>query len=92
MILLWPLLLVAAGLIMRKARARGARFRGRDFYAAWAVAGALFMFSLLTGLSIGVFVFPVAALLVLWLAANAPGREAIAFAPGAAAVLVLLFV
>jgi len=37
-------------------------------------------------------VFPVAALLVLWLAANAPGREAIAFAPGAAAVLVLLFV
>jgi hypothetical protein len=92
MIVLWPLLLVAAGLIMAKARARGARVRGWDFFVIWSLAGALFMFSFLSGLSIGVFLFPVAALAVLWLAANAPGREAIGFVAGAAATLLIVLV
>jgi len=92
MIVLWPLLLVAAGLIMAKARARGARVRGWDFYVIWGLAGALFMFSFLSGLSIGVFLFPVAALAILWLAANAPGREAIGFVAGAAATLLVILV
>ena len=89
MILLWPLLLVGAGLIMGKARARGAPVRGWEFFVIWGLAGALFMISFLTGLSIGVVLFPVAAVAVLWLAANAPGREAIGFVAGAAATLLI---
>ncbi len=92
MILLWPLLLVAAGLVMWKARAGGAPVRGWHFFVIWGLAGALFMLSLLTGFSIGVFLFPVAALAVLWLAANAPGREAIGFVAGAAATLLIVLV
>jgi hypothetical protein len=94
MILLWPLLLVGAGLIMAKARAGGARLRGWEFLVIWGLAGALFMFSFLAGFSIGLFLFPVAALATLWLAANAPGREAFGFLAGAAATLfvVLVFV
>ena len=48
------------------------------------------MFSLLTGLSIGLFLFPVVTVAVFWLAANAPGRQAIGFPAGSAAVLVVL--
>jgi hypothetical protein len=63
-------------------------------YAAWALAGGLFGFSLLAGLSIGVFLLPLAAFATLWAATNAPGREAIGFPIGAVAVgaLVLLLV
>ena len=92
MIILWPLLLVAAGLIMAKARAREPRVRGWAFLVIWALAGALFMVSFLSGLSFGVYLFPVAALATLWLAANAPGREAIGFVAGAAATLLVILV
>jgi hypothetical protein len=92
MIILWPLLLVAAGLVMAKARTHGVRLRGWDFFVIWGLAGALFMFSFLSGFSIGVFLFPVAAVAVLWLAANAPGREAIGFLAGAAATLLIVLV
>jgi hypothetical protein len=91
-ILLWPLLLVGAGVIAWKARAvRAPRFSGPSFYAAWGIAGALFMLSLVTGFTIGLFIFPVAAFATLWLAANAFGREAIAFPVGALVIVAVLF-
>jgi hypothetical protein len=93
MILLWPLLFVGAGVIAWKARAvRPPRFSGPWLYAAWGIAGALFMVSLVTGFSIGLAVFPVAAVAVFWLAANAPGREAVGFPAGALAVLLGILV
>jgi hypothetical protein len=93
MVLLWPLLLVGAGVIAWKARAaRPPRFGGPWLYVAWGLAGVLFMFSLVTGFSIGLAVFPLAVLAVFWLAANAPGREAIGFLAGALAVLLVLLV
>ena len=90
MIVLWPLLLVGAAVVMGKARARPHRFRGWAVAFAWAIAGALFAFSLATGYSVGLFIFPAAAVAALWLASNAPGREAIAFPVGAAVVVGVL--
>jgi hypothetical protein len=91
MILLWPLLLIGAGVIAWKARAvQGPRLSGPWLYPAWGIAGGLFMFSLVTGFSIGLVVFPAAVLAVFWLAANAPGREAIGFLAGVLAVLGLI--
>jgi hypothetical protein len=57
----------------------------------WAFAGALFVFSFLTGLSIGLFLFPAAAFAVFWLALHAPyAREVAGFPVGVAAVLLVL--
>ena len=48
-------------------------------------------FSFLTGLSIGLFVLPLAAALLLWVARNAPRLpDALGFVPGIGAVLVLV--
>ncbi len=91
MILLWPLVLVGAAVLVWKSRQRDVGTRGRTWFGAWALAGALFMFSFLTGLSIGVFLFPAVAFAVLWLAVNAPyGRELAGFPVGIAAVLLAL--
>ena len=59
MILLWPLLLVGAGVLVWKSRQRGLGRKGRPWFVAWVFAGALFVCSFLTGSSIGVFLFPV---------------------------------
>ena len=92
MILLWPLLLVGAIVLVWKSRQRGLGRRGWPWFVAWALAGVLFVLSFLSGSNIGVFLFPVAAIGVLWLAVNAPhGRELVGFAVGIAAVL-LVFV
>ena len=91
MILLWPLVLVGAAVLVLKSRQRGLGRRGWLWSAAWAVAGALLMFSFLTGFSIGLFLFPAAAFAVLWLAVNAPyGREMAGFAVGVGLVLLAL--
>ncbi len=91
MLILWPLILVGAAVLVPKSRQRGLGRRGWPWFAGWAIAGALFVFSLLTGLSIGVFLFPVAAVAVFWLALNAPyGRELAGFPVGIAAVLLLV--
>ena len=42
------------------------------WFAAWCAAGALLTFSFLTGLSIGLFVFPLAAGALLYVAWHAP--------------------
>src|SRR5215210_2943397 len=88
MIVLYPLLLAGAAVLVVKSRQRGLGARGWIWFAAWAFAGALFTFSLLTGLSIGLFLLPAAAFAVLWLAVNAPyWRELAGFAVGAAVVV-----
>jgi hypothetical protein len=90
-ILLYPLLLIGAAVVMQRAHKAGLGHHGWPWLIAWGLVGALFMFSLLTGFSIGLFLFPVVTLGMYWLAANAPGREVIGFPAGSAAVLVALF-
>ena len=96
MIVLYPILLAGALYLMWKSRQRGlgAR-RGLPWFNAWLGAGALFLFSLLTGFSIGLFLFPAAALAICWLSVNAPyWREVAGFPVGAALVFagLVLFV
>jgi len=91
MAILYPLVLAGAALILVKSRQRDLGARGWPWFVAWAFAGALFLFSFLTGFSIGVFLFPAAAFAVFWLAAHAPnGREVSGFLVGIAAVLLAL--
>jgi hypothetical protein len=87
-ILVYPALLVLAALIARRSlRSR----RGPGWFAAWAVAGMLFAFSLATGFSIGLFLLPVAAVVLFWVASRAPRwREASGFLVGVAGIAALL--
>ena len=96
MVVLYAIVLAGALYLMSVSRRRGlgAR-RGWLWFNAWVAAGALFLFSLLTGFSIGLFLFPASALATFWLAVNAPyWREVAGFPVGAMLVLVgiLLFV
>lgn len=83
-ILLFPLLLVVAvAVAVRAERDDG---RGWRWFAAWAVAGLAFTFSLLTGFSIGLLLFPLAATALLAVAARAPHlAESVGFLAGVAA-------
>ncbi|MEP6909831.1 MAG: hypothetical protein ABI896_05275 [Actinomycetota bacterium] len=91
MVVLWPLVLVGAVVLLGKSRQRGLGRRGWPWFAGWTLAGALFMLSFLTSLSVGVFLFLPAATAVFWLALNAPyARELAGFAVGIAAVVLAL--
>ncbi|MEK6274067.1 MAG: hypothetical protein AABM30_01865 [Actinomycetota bacterium] len=90
MILLYPLLLVGAAVVMHRAHKAGVGHGGWPWSVAWGLAGALFMFSLLTGFSIGLVLFPVVTVAVFWLSANAPGREVVGFPAGAGLILAVL--
>jgi uncharacterized membrane protein YhhN len=69
-ILVYPALVIAAiALAMRSQREGG---RGWPWFAAWCAAGALWFFSLLTGLSIGLLVLPVAAVVLIFAALQSP--------------------
>jgi len=87
-IILYPLLLAGAAVVMHRAHKAGVGHSGWPWVIAWGIAGAIFMFSLLTGLSIGLLLFPVATVAVFWLAANAPGREVVGFLIGSAATMI----
>ena len=88
MILAWPLMLVFAVAIARRSARSG---RGPGWLAAWAVAGMLFAFSLATGFSIGLFLLPLAAVVLFWVASRAPHwREASGFFLGIAGIVALL--
>jgi hypothetical protein len=96
MIVLYVVVLAGALYLMSVSRKRGlgAR-RGWLWFNAWVATGALFLFSLFTGFSIGLFLFPASALAIFWLAVNAPyWREVAGFPVGAVLVLVgiVLFV
>jgi hypothetical protein len=91
MLVLWLLVLGGAVVLLAKSRQRGLGRRGWPWFGAWALAGGLFMFSSLTGLSSGVFLFPPGAFAVFWLAVNAPySRELAGFPVGIGAVLPVL--
>jgi lysylphosphatidylglycerol synthetase-like protein (DUF2156 family) len=92
MVLVFPLLLLAAAVLVARGRDTS-RGRGLRWLAAWAVAGAAMTFSFLTGFSIGLFVLPFAAAVLVLVARRSPHpREALGFLAGAAGVLLLVFV
>ena len=94
MVVLYPIVLVAALYLMWKSRQRGLGVRGGVWFSAWVFAGALFLFSVLTGLGIGLVVFAATALAIFWLAVNAPYWREVAGFPvgvGIAAIGVVLF-
>jgi hypothetical protein len=95
MILLYAILLAGALYLMAKSRQRGLGVRGWIWFNAWAVAGVLSVFSLVTGRNTALVLFPVAAIATFWLAVNAPYWREVAGFPvgvGLAAVGVILFV
>jgi hypothetical protein len=90
MILLYPLVLIAAVVVWRRRRVTATR-GGWEWFAAWTLAGGLMTFSFLTGFSIGLFVLPLAAATVLWVATRAPGAlDAIGFVEGIGMTLLLV--
>lgn len=61
MILIYPLIVIVAAVQLRQRLARGGRFGWRAAMA-WSFAGALLVFSFITGFSIGLFLLPLVAL------------------------------
>ena len=88
MLVLYVIVLVAALYLMSVSRQRGlGGRRGWLWFNVWVAAGALSFFSLVTGLSIALVLFPASALAIFWLAVNAPySREAAGFLLGTALV------
>jgi hypothetical protein len=70
MALLYPLLIAVAIALAWRSRAKQSG-RGLAWFGWWAVAGFLMAFSFVTGLSIGLFILPVAAAL-LWVGRRSP--------------------
>jgi hypothetical protein len=93
MIVVFPLLVIAATVIAFRSAERGLGSDGTHWrwFVAWSVAGAAMTFSFLTGLSIGLFVLPLAAVLLLWVARRAPHLpDALGFVEGIAVLLLLV--
>jgi len=93
MIVVFPLLVIAATVIALRSAERGFGSDGTHWrwFVAWSVAGAAMTFSFLTGLSIGLFVLPLAAVLLLWVARRAPHlADALGFVEGIAVLLLLV--
>lgn len=89
MILIYPLLLIGAAVLIRRTKRR--RRAGWSGFAAWAAAGAVFTFSLLTGLSIGLFLLPlVGAMLYLAIRSAPDFRASLGFGGGIGAVLLVV--
>ena len=88
MILVYPLLLLVALVLVRRGRGRGSD--GWDGFAAWTAAGAAFTFSLLTGLSIGLFLLPIVVLAIVWAIRRAPDFRSMLGLLGGAGVILLV--
>jgi hypothetical protein len=92
MILVWPLVgLIAGWVAWRRRGVEGGR--GWSWFVGWTAAGFLISFSLITGFSIGLFVLPFAAWMLIWVAQRAPHlAEASGFAAGVGATIALVVV
>jgi hypothetical protein len=95
-IVLYLIVLAGALYLMSVSRQRGlgAR-RGWLWFNAWVAAGALSLFSLLTGSSIAIVLFLASVIAIFWLAVNAPyWREVVGFPVGVGLVAIgaVLFV
>jgi hypothetical protein len=88
-ILVYPLLVIGAAVLIRRT---GRRHRGGwSGFVAWATAGAVFTFSLLSGFGIGLFLLPlVAALLYLAVRCAPDFRASLGFGGGIGATLVAI--
>jgi multidrug transporter EmrE-like cation transporter len=88
-IALYPALLIAAvALALSRQREGG---RGWRWFTVWCVAGALFFFSFLTGLSIGLLLLPFAAAALIFAAVSAPHLpESFGFLAGVGLVVVVV--
>src|SRR5437870_13180219 len=85
MALLYPLVLVVAAIMVSRKPHKPGAWR---WFGAWSAAGALMTFSFVTGFSIGLFLLPVAAFLVLLVARRAPNAlDATGFVFGLGAVV-----
>ena len=90
MILAYPVLLVAAAFVA-VGRRHDAGGRGWTWLAAWTATGAVFTFSFLTGLSIGLLILPLAAFALLGAAWFSPHlAEAAGFVVGLGAILLVV--
>jgi hypothetical protein len=88
--LLYPVVMAAAAALAWRSRARPGG-RGPAWLAGWTIAGFLVGFSFVTGLSIGLFILPIAALVLLTVARLSPHfPEAAGFFVGIAAVAILI--
>lgn len=89
-ILLYPLVVLGAAAVFVQRRGRpGAR--GWAWFGAWAAAGALFTFSFLTGFSVGLFLLPLAAGALFFVASRAAHLgEALGFAAGTGVILLVI--
>jgi hypothetical protein len=88
-ILIYPLLLIGAAILVRRTRRRGSA--GWPGFAAWAATGAVFTFSLLTGLSIGLFLLPLVVAMLYLAVRSAPDfRASLGFGGGIGAILITI--
>jgi hypothetical protein len=90
MALLYPLLLVAAAVLLWRKRG-GPGGRGWFWFGAWSAAGAVFAFSFLAGFSIGLLVLPFAAAGLFLVVSRSPHvPESLGFVAGVGGTLVLI--
>jgi hypothetical protein len=90
MILAWPVICVIAGWVAwsRRGEAGG---RGLLWFFVWIAAGFLMSVSLITGFSIGLFILPLAAVVLIWVARRSPHLlEASGFGAGIGATALLI--
>jgi hypothetical protein len=91
LILAWPLLVaIAAALMWRHRHDVGGR--GPRWTLVWIAGGFLMSFSLITGFTIGLFVLPLAAAVLIWVSRRAPHFPEAAGFVGGIAVTVLVVV
>ncbi len=91
MIVLYPLVILGAVALVLRRRGEVVGGRGWSWFGAWCAAGMLFTFSFASGFSIGLFVLPLAAGALLYVAWRAPHlSEGLGFVAGLGAMLLVV--
>jgi hypothetical protein len=90
-IIVFPLMLLIVAYVILLAPGGSSEGLGCRWFWAWAAAGVLFMFSVVSGFSIGLFIAPFALVFLLALARHSPHRaERAGLALGAGFVLLFI--